>query len=97
MPYCVASDMTENPNNEKGSTETKREIRRARFVRVAERRTRLVIEKLRVLGNCSNKGVYEFNSTDVDRIFSALQRELEQARRRFDERMKRRAEFKLEP
>jgi len=89
--------MTENPNNEKGSTETKREIRRARFVRVAERRTRLVIEKLRVLGNCSNKGVYEFNSTDVDRIFSALQRELEQARRRFDERMKRRAEFKLEP
>lgn len=74
----------------------KQEIRRRRFVKVAERRTRLVMDKLRVLGNCANRGVYEYSAADVDKIFAALQRELEQIRHRFDERLKRRAEFKLE-
>lgn len=49
-----------------------KETKRERFVRVAERRTNAILEKIRVLGNCSNKSMYEYTQQDIDRIFKAL-------------------------
>ena len=73
------------------SSESKRE----RFVRLAAKRTEHVLERLRILGNCSNRGVYEYGPEDLDKIFSAIQAELDDTRRRFEDRSKRRDEFKL--
>ncbi len=74
----------------------KRVERRKRFVKVATRRTRRIIDRLRTLGNCANKGAYEYSPADVDKILAALQHELDVVRAKFEERMKRKAEFKLE-
>ena len=52
---------------EKKSSETKMD----KFRRVASRRTQNVLDALRKLGNCSNKGIYEYRSDDVSKAFNA--------------------------
>ena len=54
-----------------------------RFRRVAEARVNKIIKMIRLLGNCSGTGVYEYTDEQVAYIFSALQSELDKAKRRF--------------
>ena len=54
-----------------------------RFRRVAEARVNKIIKMIRLLGNCSGTGVYEYTDTQVAYIFPALQSELDKAKRRF--------------
>ncbi len=54
-----------------------------RFRRVAEARVNKIIKMIRLLGNCSETGVYEYTDAQVEYIFSALQSELDKAKRRF--------------
>ena len=61
------------------SNETKRE----RFVRIAEARTNKILEMLRLLGNCSTRGNYEYTDEDVRKIFGALERELKNTKNKF--------------
>ena len=68
--------------------------RRDRFLRVAERRTREILHKLRLLGNCSNKSAYSYTEEEVEQIFTAIQDQLDAARARF-EPSKREIEFRL--
>jgi len=70
------------------------ESRRDRFIRIAQRRTQAVMDRLRILSNCANRAAYEYTPEDVEKIFAAIQREIEQARGKF-ERKKGRREFKL--
>jgi len=63
---------------------TKGESKRERFVRVAERRTNAILEKVRVLGNCSNKSMYEYTQDDIDRIFKVLNRALRDTKLLFE-------------
>ena len=56
-----------------------------RFRRVAEARVNKIIKMIRLLGNCSETGVYEYTDAQVEYIFSALQSELDKAKRRFRE------------
>lgn len=70
------------------------ESKRQRFQRLAVLRTRNVIHRLRILGNCANRGAYEYDDGDVHKIFGAIQAELDEARRRF-ERGKKRQPFDL--
>jgi len=70
------------------------ESKRDRFVRIAERRTEAVMNRLRILANCANRSVYEYTQSDVDKIFGTIAREMEEARRKF-ERTKGRREFRL--
>lgn len=63
----------------KAKTETKRD----KFVRMAEARTIKIISMIRLLGNCSNKSAYEFSDKDVNKIFSAIEAALSDARKRF--------------
>lgn len=70
------------------------ESKRERFIRIAERRTQAVMERLRILSNCSNRAAYEYTPADVEKIFGTIVREVEEARRKFD-RTKGRREFKL--
>lgn len=61
------------------ATETKRE----RFIRLAEARTNKILEMMRLLGNCSSTGNYEYTDEDVKKIFTALEKELKVTKNRF--------------
>ncbi len=62
----------------------KNETKRDRFRRLAQRRTNLVINRLRILGNCADKGRYEYAKEDMERIFGAIDRRLNKTKARFD-------------
>ena len=51
---------------------SKNETKRDRFRRLAQRRTGMVINRLRILGNCADKGRYEYTKEDMERIFIAI-------------------------
>lgn len=59
------------------------ETKRDKFVRLAEARTNKIIDMVQLLGNCSNTSQYEYSQKDVDKIFKAIQLELDEARKRF--------------
>ena len=61
------------------ATETKRE----RFVRIAEARTNKILEMMRLLGNCSSKGNYEYSEEDIKKIFGVLEKELKNTKNKF--------------
>ncbi len=67
----------------KTNTKRKGETKRERFVRMAEARTIKIISMLRLLGNCSNRGVYEYGDKDVGKIFAAIESAVSDARKRF--------------
>ena len=62
------------------ATETKRE----KFVRLAETRTNKIIDMVELLGNCSNANVYEYTQADVDKIFTAIETAVKDAKRKFN-------------
>ncbi len=75
--------------------ESRRQERRKRFVRVAAKRTQQVLVRLQLLAKCSNRAVYDYGEEDVAKIFDAITGELAEARRRFEDRTRRRVEFSL--
>ena len=58
---------------------------RERFVRLAESRVTKAIKAMRLVGNLSNKNNYSYTNEDVQKITSALERELRNLRRRFED------------
>jgi hypothetical protein len=60
------------------------ESRQDRFRRIAEARTNKLIELIRLLSNCSNRSNYEYDSQQVELIFSTIHRELKLAKAKFD-------------
>ena len=61
------------------SSETKKQ----RFQRLAEKRTNDVLERLRILGNCANRGQYEYNAEEVRKIFKAIETEVNVIKMKF--------------
>ena len=59
------------------------ETKRERFVRIAENRTNKIIDMIRLLGNCSNKGNYDYSDADVQKIFGAIEKELKAAKLKY--------------
>jgi hypothetical protein len=70
-----------------------RETKRETFLRLAERRTNVILEKIRILSNCANPYAYEYTDDDVKKIFSAIDHELRLARTKFQQ--SRKSDFKL--
>lgn len=67
--------------------------KRERFLTVAELRTNTILEKIRILGNCSNRSLYEYSKDEIDKIFRAIQDKLNETKSRFV--VKKDKEFKL--
>jgi len=42
---------------------------RERFLEVAEARTNAILDKIRVLGHCSNKSLYSYTQEEINKIF----------------------------
>ena len=59
------------------------ESKREKFVRLAEARTNKIIDMVQLLGNCSNSSTYEYTQQDVDQIFSAIEAEVREAKKKF--------------
>ena len=83
--------MSENGSHLEAARKTPRE----RFLVVAERRTREILHKIHLLGNCANRSAYEYREEEVERIFSAIQEELDAAKVRFAQRKQ--IDFSLRP
>jgi hypothetical protein len=67
------------PRKKISPTETKRE----KFLRLATQRTREVLDRLRILGNCANRQLYEYSESDVRKIFSAIEEQLKAVKAKF--------------
>ena len=61
----------------------KQESRNERFKRVAAKRTNEILEKIRILGNCSNKSSYDYTEEQVNKIFSEIEKQLKYTKAKF--------------
>jgi len=59
------------------------ENRHERFKRIAAKRTNEILEKIRILGNCSNKSSYEYTEEEVNKIFGEIDKQLRLTKMRF--------------
>jgi len=69
------------------------ETRREKFNRLATYRTNAVLDKIRILGNLSNRSNYDYDESDVKKIFGAIEEQIRLLKARF--MSKKRREFKL--
>ena len=63
--------------------QSKQETSRDRFRRLATLRTNLVLKRLKILGNCSNRHVYEYNEKDIDKIFTEIEKIVKEVKAKF--------------
>ena len=54
-----------------------------KFVELAEKRTTRAMKAIRIIGNLSNKCVYEYSQNDATKILKALEKEIKVLRERF--------------
>lgn len=66
---------------------------RDRFKRLASLRTNGVLKRLKVLGNCSNRHIYEYEEQDIEKIFSEIERKVKETKAKFH--FPKKKEFKL--
>ena len=60
-----------------------RETKGETFKRLASQRTNAVLEKLRILGNCANRNLYEYTDEDIRKIFATLEAEVKRTKAKF--------------
>lgn len=60
-----------------------RETKAEAFKRLASQRTNAVLERLRILGNCANRSLYEYTDEDMRKIFAAIEAEVKRTRAKF--------------
>ena len=61
------------------------ENRKQKFKRIATKRTRRVLEGLRLIGNCANSHVYSYSQDDVNKIFTAIEKEVKRVKSLFNQ------------
>jgi hypothetical protein len=58
-----------------------------RFEGVASKRVQYIIDKLELLGNCSNRNNYEYSEEDVRKMFSVIREQLRKTETRFTDEL----------
>lgn len=71
------------------------ESKHDRFIRIAENRTNKIIDMIRLLGNCSNTAVYEYDESDVRKIFNTIETELKNVKSKYQDTESKENKFKL--
>jgi len=61
----------------------KNETQSERFKRLATYRTNEVLKRLKVLGNCSNRQIYEYSEQDIEAVFSVIERKVKEVKTKF--------------
>ena len=62
----------------------KKETPEERFKRIATVRTNAVMDRLRILGNLSNRQMYSYSEEDINKIFSSIKKQLKEVRAKFN-------------
>lgn len=57
--------------------------KREKFVDLAEARVTKALDSIRVIGNLSNRALYEYSESDVSKIIGALNAEVTELKRKF--------------
>jgi len=57
--------------------------RRANFKKLGEMRTREVLRRIKILGNCANRSHYDYTEEEVNRIFSEIERKIRETKSKF--------------
>jgi hypothetical protein len=65
-----------------------KESNRDKFIRLANSRVNETIKKLELIGNLSNRSNYDYDDSDIDKIFAVLQAELRASKERFQKAQK---------
>ena len=60
-----------------------KETKNDRFKRIAGKRTNDVLDKIRLLGNCSNRSTYEYSKDEVNKIFNEIDKHIKIAKLKF--------------
>ena len=69
------------------------EQKRERFRRLGTQRTNTVLQRLKVLGNCSNRSAYDYTEEEINKIFSEIERRVRETKAKFH--FTKNKEFKL--
>jgi len=69
--------------------------KRKRFEKVAGKRVQFIIDKLDLLGNCSNRSNYEYSEEDVKKMFSTIKSRTKQIETLFKEELEKQNKSKF--
>ena len=61
----------------------KDETKEDKFKRIATARTLRILNDLRLLGNCANTNTYSYSEADINKIFSAAEKEFKRVKALF--------------
>jgi len=78
----------------KDKIQKKDESKENRFRRVASRRVKEILNKLRLLKNCANKSVYSYTDEQARKIINTIDEELKHVKSEFNKKISKR-EFSL--
>jgi hypothetical protein len=67
--------------------------KRERFKKLAIYRTNEVLKRLKVLGNCANRSTYAYTEDEIDTIFKAIGKKVQETKSKFH--FPKHKEFKL--
>ena len=57
------------------------------FLRLAKPRTQKVVRSLKILGNCANKGSYDYTHLEIVKIFDYIQKALDETKDKFQRKI----------
>jgi len=60
-----------------------KEAKVERFKRLATLRTNAVMKRLKILGNCANRQIYDYTEVDVNKIFTVIERQVRETKTKF--------------
>lgn len=58
-------------------------VKQQNFKRIAENRVNKIVELISKLSNLTNSSFYEYNDEQIDKMFNAIQKELDKQRKEF--------------
>ncbi len=64
------------------------DVKKERFIKIAEKRTNTILSTLKLLGNCANKHNYDYTNEQIKQIFSAIENELRNTKVKFNNKDK---------
>lgn len=57
--------------------------KKQQFRRLASQRTNNVLQKLKILGNCANRGAYDYTEEDIQKIFHEIDSAVKETKSKF--------------
>ena len=71
------------------------QAKREKFIKLAERRTNKAIKAIELIGNLGKRSVYEYSASDAEKIITALDEAIEDAKAKLDGARPQPRSFKL--